>query len=73
MNGVEKGFTAVRMLKEQGHHIEVCIRFDKMWCEIDQRMLASLQEMEGIFDGIYSLTELEELLNRQRLDESSGS
>lgn len=49
------------MLREQGHQVESCIRYGKLWWEIDWQMLASEEEIEQIADGIYSLAEREEL------------
>jgi hypothetical protein len=59
------------MLREQGHLVEPRIQFDKMWFEIDRRMLASAQEVEEIADGVYSFPELVELFEKRRLKESA--
>ena len=54
------------MLRDQGHQVESCIRWGKLWWDIDNQMLASDAEIEQIADGIYSLAELEELFIKRR-------
>jgi len=63
----------VRILEEQGHLVEGRIQFDKMWWEIDQRMLATPEEIEHLADGVYSLSELEELYIKRRADEQAAT
>lgn len=62
----------IRILREQGHQVEGRIQFDKMWWEIDRRMLASPEEIGHIADGVYSFSELEELYIRRRAEEQAG-
>jgi len=66
MKHADKLSQAARKLKAQGHTVEPRIMFGRVWCEIDRRMLASSQEMEKLADGVYSLSELEELYIRRR-------
>lgn len=63
----------VRMLEEQGHLVEVRGQFDKMWVEIDRRMLATPEEIGHIADGVYSLSELEELYIKRRTEEQDAN
>ena len=62
----------IRILREQGHQVEGRIQFDKMWWEIDRRMLASPEEIGHIADGVYSLSELEELYIKRRAEEQAA-
>jgi hypothetical protein len=62
----------VRMLEEQGHVVEGRIQFDKMWWEIDRRMLATSEEIGHLADGVYSLSELEELYIKRRAKEQAA-
>jgi len=67
-----KLFKGIRMLKEQGHLVERRIQFDKMWWHIDGRMLATSEEIEHLADGVYSLSELEELYGKRRAEEQAA-
>jgi hypothetical protein len=69
----EKLFKGIRMLKEQGHLVEGRMQFAKLWWEIDCRMLATGGEIEGLADGVYSFSELEELYIKRRADEHSAN
>jgi hypothetical protein len=69
MNQNDKISQGVRMLKEQGHQVEGRIQFDKMWWEIDRRMLATPEEIEHLADGVYTLADLEDLYIRRRSEE----
>jgi hypothetical protein len=62
----------VRMLEEQGHVVEGRIQYDKMWWEIDHRMLATPEEIGHLADGVYSLSELEELYIKRRAEEEAA-
>jgi hypothetical protein len=42
------------------------------WWEIDDKMLATPEEIEHIADGIYSLADLQEIFIRRRLEEFRG-
>jgi len=64
---VSKG---VQLLREQGHRVESRIQHGNQWWEIDERMLATPEEISQIADGVYSLTELEELFVKRREEES---
>jgi hypothetical protein len=65
--------TAVEMLRATGHRVEAQIRgaSGTMWYQIDGYMLASHEEMENLADGVYTLTELQELYEKRRADEKS--
>jgi hypothetical protein len=58
----------VRILTEQGHLVEGRVQFNKMWWEIDRQMLATAEEIEHLADGVYSLSELEELYIKRRAE-----
>jgi hypothetical protein len=58
----------VRILKEQGHLVEGRVQFNKMWWEIDRQVLATPEEIEHLADGVYSLSELEELYIKRRAE-----
>ncbi|MGA2235972.1 MAG: hypothetical protein ABSG23_10910 [Terriglobales bacterium] len=64
---------AIEMLKEQGHTVEAQVRGKKgtFWFEVDRRMLVSSEEMQNLADGVYSLTELEELYKKRRQAENA--
>lgn len=64
----EKIDVAIRMLREQGHSVEVQPDLGKTWFAIDGRMRASAEEMQNLADGGYSLTELEELFIQRRIE-----
>lgn len=72
MDSNDRLYKGVRMLEEQGHLVEERIQFDKMWWEIDQRMLATPEEIRHLADGVYSLSELEELYIKRRADEQAA-
>ena len=65
----EKVEAAIRMLRAQGHLVEIQVLGD--WYQIDGCMLASWQEMQDLADGVYSLTELEELFRRRQAEEAN--
>lgn len=54
------------MLQGQGHTVRPQSREGALWFEINGKMLASWKEMEELADGVYSLSELEELFVRRR-------
>ena len=56
-------------MRAQGHTVSAQNRDGKFWFEIDNRMLASREEMENLADGVYSLSELEKLCIRRRAEE----
>ena len=60
--------SAVRMLHTQGHTVRPYIRYGVLWFEIDSDMLATRQELLELAEGVYSLTELQELLVLRHLD-----
>jgi hypothetical protein len=61
--------SAVRMLHRQGHAVRPYIRYGVLWFEIDGNMLATRQELLELADGVYSLTELQELLILRHTEE----
>jgi hypothetical protein len=68
----EKVEVAIRMLKGQGHTVNIRVREGgKQWFEIDGRMLASWDEIQNLADGVYSLDELEDLFKRRQAEEQS--
>ena len=67
----EKIDVAIRMLRTQGHVVEVQPDRGKTWFEIDKRMRASAEEMQNLADGVYSLLELEEVFIQRRIDTTS--
>jgi hypothetical protein len=67
----EKIDAAIAMLKTQGHGVEMVVEDDKTWFEIDRRMRATPEEMRNLADGVYSLTELEELFIQRRVENTS--
>ena len=69
MNANDKVCKGVQMLKETGHQIEARIRFNKMAWKIDDRILATPEEIEHLANGIYTLSELEELHVKRRAEE----
>jgi hypothetical protein len=72
MNSTGKVSEAIAALRAQGHRVEVVNRSGKLWCELDRRMLATMQEMEELADGVFSLAELEELYVRRRALEAQA-
>lgn len=67
----EKIEVAIRMLREQGHTVEIRPDRGKTWFEIDHRMRASAEEMQNLADGVYSLAELEEIFLQRRIESAS--
>ena len=65
--------TAVKMLHRQGHAVRPYIRHGVLWFEIDGNVLATRQELLELADGVYSFTELLELLVRRRSEGRSGA
>jgi hypothetical protein len=59
---------AVKMLHSQGHAVRPYIRYGVLWFEIDGNMLTTRQELLELADGVYSLTELQELFVLRHLD-----
>jgi hypothetical protein len=52
-----------------GHEVNLCFCHGKLWCHIDNEMLAKPQEMEELAQGVYSLPELIELFRKRRAEE----
>lgn len=71
MKAADKVSTGIELLREQGHEVRGRVQFDKMWWEIDRRMLASPEEIRHLADGVYSLSELEELYRMRRAEEGN--
>jgi hypothetical protein len=65
--------SAVRMLHTQGHSVRPYVRYGVLWFEIDGNMLASRKELLELADGVYSLTELQELFVLRRTEERGRS
>jgi hypothetical protein len=71
---MEEDFNAaVKMLHTQGHAVRPYIRYGVLWFEIDGNVLATRQELLELADGVYSFTELLDLLARRRTEGRSGS
>ena len=64
---------AIKMFHTQGHAVRPYIRYGVLWFEIDGNVLATRQELLELADGVYSFTELLELLVRRRTEGRSGS
>ena len=64
---------AVRMLHTQGHSVRPYVRYGVLWFEIDGNMLATRTELLELADGVYSLTELQELFVLRRTEEPGRS
>jgi hypothetical protein len=64
---------AIRMLHTQGHAVRPYFRYGVLWFEIDGNMLATRQELLELADGVYSFTELRELLILRRAEEQGRS
>ena len=64
---------AIQVLQAQGHSVEAQVRASKgtFWFEVDRRMLVSWEEMTNLADGVYSLTELEELYKKRQQAENA--
>jgi hypothetical protein len=64
---------ATRMLEAQGHVVETQQHDGKgsLWCQIDGRILVSWEEMRELADGVYSLTELEDLFIRREVEHAN--
>jgi hypothetical protein len=69
----EKVVKRLSMLNEQGHQVKVRGQFGRFCFKIDEHVMASLEEIELLADGVYSLEELEELYMKQRADERTPS
>jgi len=72
MNEEDKVLRGVRILRQQGHRVESRIQHGKLWWEVDQRMLATPEEIGHIGAGVYSLAELEELFIKRREEETGA-
>ena len=64
---------AVKMLHTQGHAVRPYVRSGVLWFEIDGNVLATRQELLELADGVYSFTELLDLLAQRRTEERRGS
>jgi hypothetical protein len=64
---------AVRMLHTQGHAVRPYVRYGVLWFEIDGNVLATRQELLELADGVYSFTELRELLILRRTEDRGRS
>lgn len=60
---------AISMLHTQGHAVRPYIRYGVLWFEIDGNVLATRQELLELADGVYSFTELRELLILRHAEE----
>jgi signal transduction histidine kinase len=67
----EKIEVAMRALRAEGHVVEVQLDGGKTWFEINHRMRASAEEMQNLADGLYSLSELEELFIERSIENTS--
>jgi hypothetical protein len=68
----EKVEAAIRMLKTQGHTVEISRGEKGTWYTVDERMRLSFEEMQHLADGVYSLNELEDLFRRRQAGESNS-
>jgi len=55
-------------MNKQGHYARVYKHQGKVWVEIDQCMLASLQEIEELVDGVHSFEDLTELFKKRHAE-----
>jgi hypothetical protein len=69
---MDKIEAAIRMLEKDGHSIQRQLANGKVWFEIDRRMRATPDEMQNLADGVYSLTELEELFIQRRVENTDA-
>lgn len=71
-SGQEKVDIAIAKLREEGHTVDPRIHTDgRMWFEIDERMLASWEEMQDLADGV-SLDQLESVFRKRREKEQAA-
>jgi len=59
-----KVVAAINDLNRDGHCARLYKHDGKVWVEIDQCMLASFAEIEGLVDGVHSFEELAEVLRK---------
>jgi len=59
---------AINSMNKQGHYARVYKHQGKVWVEIDQCMLASLQEIEELVDGVHSFEDLTELFKKRHAE-----
>jgi hypothetical protein len=67
-----KVVAAINSMNKQGHHARIYRHQYKMWVEIDQCMLTSLDEIEELVDGVHSFEELADLFKRRHAEELGG-
>jgi hypothetical protein len=53
-----------KKLREEGHTVEIQVRGEKTWFEVDGRMLVSWKEMASIAEGV-TIQELEGIYKRR--------
>ena len=72
MEEKEKVDAAVSMLKEAGHIVEAQVRGEngQMWFNVDNRMLVSWEEMQGLADSLYAVEELEDLYKKRQAEKA---
>lgn len=68
---MDKTDALIKKLNEEGHSVQMVQQYGKWWYEIDRKMRATEEEMEELADGVYSLSELEELF-KKRVPRSKG-
>ena len=61
MRRKDKLSKGVRMLQKQGHRVEEYTLRGESWWQIDNRLLATSEEIKDLADGVYSLGKLEKL------------
>ncbi len=66
---MDKMDALIKKLNEEGHSVQMVQQYGKWWYEIDRNMRATDEEMEELADGVYSLSELEELFKKRRAEE----
>ena len=64
-----KVVAAINDLNRHGHCARLYKHDGKVWVEIDQCMLASFAEIEGLVDGVHSFEELAEVLRKRHAQE----
>jgi len=64
-----KVVAAIHAMNKRGHQAHLYKHEGRTWVEIDQRMLASFQEVEEIVDGTHTFEDLAETFEKRHAQE----
>ena len=64
-----KVVAAIHSMNKRGHKAHIFKHEGRTWVEIDQRMLASFEEMEELVDGTHRFEDMAESFEKRHVQE----